>query len=98
MISSQGVPDTFMYNMDKFCIIIVIWSIDIRDDEHILVGALNWFSVEPPTGRVAGPSLIYPPFPFKTVNFITLFEHKGNSLSYSIYLPSSGETTANSLW
>ena len=70
MISSQGVHGTFIYNMDKFCILIVIWSIvlDIWDDVHILVRALNWLSGEPPTGRVAVPSLIYPPFPFKDIN------------------------------
>ena len=64
MISSQRVHDTFIYNMDKFCILIIIWSIDIWDDVHILVRALIWLSGEPPTGRVAVPSLIYPPFPF----------------------------------
>ena len=55
-----------MHNMDKFSILKVIWSIDIWDEVHILVRALNWFSVEPPTGRVAVASLLYPPpFPFK---------------------------------
>ena len=65
MISSQGVHDTFIYNIDNFFVLIVIWSIDIWDDVHILVKALNWLSVEPPTGRVAVPSFIYPPFPLK---------------------------------
>ena len=63
MIFVQGVHDIFIYNMDKMYILKVIWSIGIWDDVHILVRALNWLSVEPPTGRVAVPSLIYPPSP-----------------------------------
>ena len=65
MISSQGVHDTFIYNMDKFCILIVIWSIDIWDDVHILVRALNCLSGEPPHWD-GGCSIPYiPPFPYK---------------------------------
>ena len=41
MISSQGVHDTFMYIMDIFSILKVIWSIHIWDDVHISVRALN---------------------------------------------------------
>ena len=29
LISSQGVQDTFIYNMDNLCMLIVIWSIDM---------------------------------------------------------------------
>ena len=68
--------------MDTFCILIVIWSIDIWDDVHILVRALNWFSVEPPTGRVAVPSLIYPPFPFNVIIRITTTQ---NSFIPNVY-------------
>ena len=58
MISSQGVHDTFIYNMDILYILKVIWSIDIWDDVHILVRALNWLFVKLLTWRVAVTSLI----------------------------------------
>ena len=59
MIYSEGVHDTFIYNMDKFSILKVIWSIDIWDDVHILVqcGAPHW------EGGCRIPFI--PPFPFK---------------------------------
>ena len=45
MIYSQGVPDTFIYNIDTFYILKLIWSIAMWDDVHILVRALNWLNV-----------------------------------------------------
>ena len=38
----------FLYNMDKFNVLKVIWSIDIWKDVHILVRTLNWLSVKRP--------------------------------------------------
>ena len=59
--------------METFCILKVIWSIDIWDDVHIFVRVLNWLSVEPLTGRVAVnvTALIYPP-PFPSPGLCVL--------------------------
>ena len=40
--------------MDKLYTLKVIWSKVIWDDVHILVRALNWLSVKPPTPHLGG--------------------------------------------
>ena len=61
IISSQGVHNTSIDNMDKIEVLHIICSLDVWDNVYILFRALNWLSVKPPTGRAAVKSFIYPP-------------------------------------
>ena len=71
--SEEVVHDTFIHNMDTLCMLIVIWSIDIWDDVHTLVRALNWFSVEP--GWLFHP-LYNPHSPLRAMECVWIFAHE----------------------